>query len=440
MDVCVSQVQSQDNTTRQFALWAMESLGLDVTRQGDLYTLTASDDRAPRFEGRASLDFSFVDPSAAADAEHRNGRIERLALGAPLFDWLLEQLERRGGPVDARPRHQPESVHEITSGLFAAYSVDGGGVHLAGCSLDERPFARLTYAATGDARDPSAVAHVLVDSAGQLVSDSLADALGLVDLAPWEQRPPRRDALAIAALVDAGRRLATQRLGVAPSESPLAVALAWCTFVEGRLRFEIGGATADLPFSGWARTLQAPPFVCPATGATGLHVAATDDGKVTLAEQIATCEISGRRMLVSELAACAATGKRVAPEFTIRCPILEQPVLADHTLTCAWCQQSVSETATTGGVCRACREMKSVGKDDPRLARILGEHPGLDAWRSWKLSETAETYIARGSGLFRQVLVVVDKASLDVLWVAQRSRLAGAWTPPPEAIRDEMLR
>ncbi len=435
MDVCVSQVHTQDNTTRQFALWAIESLGLVVEGRGDLYALAAPDEDSPRFEGRRCVTFSFGEPPAAPADEQRGERVEPLAVGSPLWDWLLEQLAALDQPVDARPKDQPQSVHEITSGLFSAYTVEGGSVHLAGCSLQERPFVRLSYAI-----DQDRIAQVLVDAAGQRVDESLIESLGLAEVTVYEQRPPRRDTLAVAAQVDAARQIAVQELHIAPTENPLAAALVWCKFAEGRLRFEIGKATADLPFSGWARTLEAPPFVCPATGAEGFHVAATDDGVITLAEQIASCEISGRRMLVRDLAACAATGKRVAPEFTIRCPILEQPVLADHTETCKWCRQTVSQSAISGGVCRACRQLQSVGKDDPRLARLLGEHPGLDAWRKWKLSETADAYIALASGLFRQLLIVVDKQSLDVLWLAQRSRLGGAWTPPPEAIREELLR
>ena len=386
--------------------------------------------------GRSRVLFSFSNASSqTSGADQPPEKIEALQLGAPLMDWLLAQLAALGKPADARPRRQPESVHEITGRLFSAYTVDGGSVHLAGCSLDERPFVRLSYAA-----EAGQVAHLLVDADGQVVPQKQTDELGLDDVTPYGERPPRYDALAITALVDVARQRAVERLHVAATDAPLAVAVVWCKHAEGRLRFEIDGATADLPFAGWVRSLAPPPFVCPITGARGYCVAADDDGKITVADQIATCEISGRRMIAAELAACAATGKRVSAQYTTHCPILDQPVLTDHTETCKWCQQTVSETVVSGGVCRACREMQPVGKDDPRLARLFGEHPRLDAWRKWKLSETADCYVASASGLLRQLLIVADKETLEVRWLAQRSRLGGSWTAPPDAIRHELLR
>ena len=66
--------------------------------------------------------------------------------------------------------------------------------------------------------------------------------------------------------------------------SPLAVAIVWCKYAEGKLQFTIGEGTAELPFAGWARTLAAPPFVCPVSRRESFHLAATDDHRVTVAD------------------------------------------------------------------------------------------------------------------------------------------------------------
>ena len=47
--------------------------------------------------------------------------------------------------MHAAAARQPLSVHELAEHLFAQYKVDGGHMHLAGCSLEDRPFLRLSY-------------------------------------------------------------------------------------------------------------------------------------------------------------------------------------------------------------------------------------------------------------------------------------------------------
>jgi hypothetical protein len=213
----------------------------------------------------------------------------------------------------------------------------------------------------------------------------------------------------------------------------------WCKYAQGRLCFTIGGSRVQLPFSGWAQTLQAPPFVCPATGARSYHIAATDDGRITVAIQIAACEITGKRVLNDELVTCAATGQRVLSERTENCPVTGEPVLRDVMEFCTCCGQQVNPAVLADGICQACREMAEVSKDDPRIARVLGEHPGLDSYRTWKLSETATTYVVCAGGWIRQLLAVVDKQSLEVRHLARRHRLLNDWTPVPEPQWREIL-
>jgi hypothetical protein len=72
--------------------------------------------------------------------------------------------------------------------------------------------------------------------------------------------------------------------------------------------------------------------------------------------------------------------------------------------------------------------MKSVKKADPRMARVLHEHPALDRWRHWRISETSRVYVLVARGLLRRLLIVVDKETLELRHLATGSRLSGGWT------------
>jgi hypothetical protein len=209
----------------------------------------------------------------------------------------------------------------------------------------------------------------------------------------------------------------------------VATTLIWCKRAAGKLRFSFAEQAADLPFDGWARTLQPPPFVCPHTGTASRNVAVTDDGRISVAEEIAACEVSGRRVLKRELAACSVTGKHVVDELLATCPVTEERLLASELVQCGECRQRVSPRALAGGRCLACRKREGVKASDPRLARLFAEYPPLDRWRSWTLSETAAVYNLTAAGLVKRLLIIVDKRSLAMLHLATGSRFSSAWTP-----------
>jgi hypothetical protein len=68
-----------------------------------------------------------------------------------------------------------------------------------------------------------------------------------------------------------------------------------------------------------------------------------------------------------------------------------------------------------------------VTKADPRWVQVVTRHPQLDRLRKWKLSETADRYLLLGAGWLRQVLVVVDKDSLELRRVATAYRFLPRW-------------
>ena len=84
--------------------------------------------------------------------------------------------------------------------------------------------------------------------------------------------------------------------------------------------------------------------------------------------------------------------------------------------------------------------MSAVSKDDPRMARILDEHPGLDRWRNWHLRETYGWYLLEARGLVRRLLVVVATESLEPLHLASGNRFSRSWTPIDRGRYEEFLR
>jgi hypothetical protein len=225
------------------------------------------------------------------------------------------------------------------------------------------------------------------------------------------------------------RRLSAleERYAVQGQIELVATTLVWCKHAAGKLRFTIGQQAVDLTFDDWARTLTPPPLVTP-SGQHSYHLAATDDGRITAAEEIDTCSISGRRVLREELVACDVTGQHALPEYFGDCPVTGQKLLTEQFVICPECRQQVSPHAIDQGRCAACRSRQPASKTDPRLARLLDEHRQLDRWRNWSLSETATIYNLTAAGLVKRLLLVIDKQSLEVLHLASGNRFTSRWT------------
>ncbi len=331
------------------------------------------------------------------------------------------------------PADQPHSVHQIADRLFPAYTVDNGCVHLAGCTLEDRLFIRLEFRHAGQPL------QVYVDADAAPVPSELVEALGMTELCELP-RPPGPFEPDVERLIRAASRLAAQQCSPGGPPQLLAAAALWCKFAEGKLRFEVGPCSVDLPFADWSRTLRPPPFHCPHTSLSTFHLAATDDGRMVAAQRIEVCEETGRRVLTTDLQTCSATGCRALPELIHTCPVTGQRVLKKVMVACVTCQQAVSPNAIRQGQCAACRALRPVAKADPRMARLLDEHPPLDRWRSWKISETSTVYILAATGWFNRLLVVADKDSLELKVVATGNRFSAGWNLVEPSRYDYVLR
>ena len=332
------------------------------------------------------------------------------------------------------------SVTDVTGALFSAYSIENGQLHLAGCQLTDHPFLRLSFA---DDDDPS-VRHVFVAPDGSSVSDELVAKLGLDELEPITVAPPRLEETGLRSLLAAGRRIAAKQSTARDPEAviaePLAITVAWVRHAEGRLQFTIGKHTASLAFNSWAKLLKPQPFLAKYSGTSTFRLAATDDGRIDAADEIAACQESGRRVLKQELVQCSVTGKSVLPDFTETCPVSGRPALRHEFVTCTVCRQRVSKAVMNEGACGACRGLTKVSKDDPRLVWIFGEHPGLDRWNNWQLAETSTVYIAQATALLKRLLVVIEKETLAVRRLATAGRLSATWIDAMDAEHAERLK
>lgn len=354
------------------------------------------------------------------------------ALSEPLLAVTVQALSERGEAIHAAPACQPTSVHELTPQLFGVYTVEGGRVRLGGCTWEDHPLVRITYqiCSATDGR-PRELRHYFTTGDGRAVAEGLVDSLRVHPLIVLE-RPPRPLPSELAAWLPTARRWPLET-GEGYQAAPLLATLVWCKRFCCKLIFEISDARADVSFSSWAQwlvdgSISPPPFRCPRTGRESYHVVRTDDGQITVPEAVAVCEHSGRRVLETDLEVCQATGRRVLTEFLRTCPVTGQRVLADDLVACAVCGQQVSPAAVSGDICQACRSLWPVRRADPRMARVLGEHPTLEQWSKWRMAETETVYILRGSSFFRRLLVVLDKESLDPLRLADSSVIARGWS------------
>ncbi len=410
--------ESVDHFVRQ----ALGALGVAFQEEGRSIAFDVPEADRPALGGREHYAVSL-----AAEGDVFDERAE-------FFDWLRGKFSTTDGAVNARPVGQPASVNDIAPALFHAYQIEGGQVHLGGCRLTDLPFLRLSYLAP----DGATLRHVFVSEDGSTVSDQLAEKLGLADIELLSHEPtPRINQGMLDSLRSSGQRIAaksvSQRDPSATAVAPKLVTLVWVKRVEGHLEFTVGEESASHSFGGWARNLKAEPFVGPFSGLSGFQLAATDEGEIDVAEGIGLCEHSGSRFLASDLVACSATGKRVHRRYTRRCPVSGEPCLEEAFETCACCGEEVGRPSLEDGECRACRSVATVSKDDPRVVWVLGEHPSLDAWKRWKISETEDVYVIRLASVLKSLLLVVHKETLAVRRIAKRGPFASRWAPLSEA-------
>lgn len=407
------------------AAWAADELGVRVAFDGKCYRLEPSAPPEDAIDGPAA-------PAAKQSWFRRRRRDDAPEAADPVDEptfesehpadvvvELVERLQKQAPVVHARPVDQPTAVHDLSSRLFRAYTLDNGQAHLAGCHFEDVPLVRHTVIEDrGD--NPPLVRHRYFNELGDPLAWESAVALGIDRVAPFIEQTP---------VLDDGRRdRMVQSVRRADDHPAALLTIVWAKRAWGRLRFEFGDRSIDTPFDGWARTLEAPPVVCPQTGRNTFHLATLEDGEIAAAEEIAECAVSGHRHLVRDLVRCSESGQLAERELTGVCAASGEPVLSDSLLVCPRCGLKVSPSARRSADCDACRRTKSVAPDDKRLSRILAEHPNL-ANKKWALAETPTAFVLEHAGWLRRRVVTVDRETLALLHAAEASRMSSTWRP-----------
>lgn len=405
-----------------FVAWSLAQLGVVVIDQGDGYSLATAS--SPQSDWPPT-EFRFRIGSQGEEADH--GAVV-ISPGGTFWQDILRRLEQLEPAPQSAPRDEPTGVPELAEALFAPYVVDKGKCQLGGCRLEERPLLRMTTIPA----DGSPVRHQFYWRTGEQLSGHEILAFGLKALTPHLAYTREARANVQILLEQSHERVLAAHGG----ERQLAT-IVWCKYVIGKIDILIGDAVASLPFEGWARhfvsgDISPPRFGSEASEQLSYHLAATDNGQIAPVESIATCELTGRRVLESELETSAISGKRGCNDQFTTCPVSGDRLLTNELQSCSVCGQQVSPKSLRGGVCSVCRNLRSISKDDPTMARILDVYPGLDQWGSWRLGESQDAYVLRGSGWWNEIRLTLELDSLQPRQAAERTKVVGRWRPLPD--------
>lgn len=331
----------------------------------------------------------------------------------------------------AVPREQYNRVSALTEHLFQPYTVEGGSIRLAGCSLEDQPILRFAYEKPlGEASTEDAELRFVTPD-GEPVPDEMV--AWIADSVPISGKPPALS----AATVERWKALGTQW-----ADSPdrgtgklLTATVIWCKYAQGKLSFEFGSTSSELPFHGWSRDFATgavipPPFRCPITKKESYHVVLSDDGKVTVPAALAHCSESGQRVVDDSLETCPVSGRRALPEFFVDCPVTSERVLRSALARCTACRQLVSPNAIEDGRCEVCRSLQTVPADDPRVVAACQQFPKLSATKHWRIGESGAATVMIARQLLRKTLLVFAKSDGELLHHAVAPRWSNHWNTP----------
>ena len=406
----------------KFAAWSAEQLGCALSYDGTTYRLVKD-----HFNEAIGEDQATVSTIRRRWSLRRSKRDEAATEEIqPLLEATSEQdvilglislINQKPEPPSLRPSHQPLAVHEITESLFAAYRLDGGKLHVAGCQLEDIPFLRMTTLTESADNESPSLSHQFFDASGQEVPVSTIKDLGLDQAVGCQDIPHRID-----------ERVLSVRKQMVDQTTGGAVSLVWARHASGLLRFEFGEESVDTDFHGWVKTLKPPAAICPQTGAETYHLATTDDGKIIAAEQVALCEVSGKRCTSDELETCAETGKRVAPELLTTFAFTGDPVLKTQMQRCERCRSWVPASRLSRTGCVVCDSAKRTTQLPVSPEVLFAGFPKL-VNQSWFATEMEDKTILVNEGWFRRRVAIVDNSTHKLVYLAEASRLSSVWRP-----------
>ena len=328
------------------------------------------------------------------------------------------------------PAHQPRTIHELLPKLYSLFTIDGGRVKLAGCSIQDVPYffvepkttnyrsisepGRTFFGADGRQLDPEELEPLALDEIVSVDEPPLA----------MRQGPAPRDVL--KKIERLAEKLADQ------IESIDAIGVAWSKHATGKLAIQIGDQTVHTGFTGWMHRLAedgkgCPAYHCPMTQRQSYHLAADADGVITVAEAIKTCELTGDRVIESGLAKCAVTGSWVRTDRLYQCPVSHERIVESVAVACPACRQNVAPSVLVGRAdCGCLGRLQPVADEQAWLDRLIQRHPKLSKWSKWKIGHRDEEVLLTASRWLTTVFLVVDDGG-EVRHVAVKKRYARHW-------------
>ena len=438
---------------RPYVELALAAMGYSLEQSGSLFQVVANAEEGPPAVGPKGGNVQNSGDGVSSKSGRWRSVKHRLRRGkddaapavdlqsdspAAILDWVLQQGAAQQQLASYVPTSDPHAVHEIVASMFAAYTIDGGTVHLGGCHLQDTPILRITRAGHADASTGAAaesVTHAYFDCQGQPLADEVVRQLHLTEVALPEEPKPAQSTEQWSPAIAAAESL----LGGDLHEPERVASVVLAKWAQGQLQVTIGDESLAINFAGWTRTLSAPPAICPQSGRETYHLTTLGDGRIAAAEQVVTCEESGERILRSSSVRCCVTGKQVDKACCEPCPVSGELALPEGFAECDCCHGRVSRVQLTKTGCCGCDGRAEVGRDEPRLAAIISATPKLGRFKKWRLAHTDALWIAETGGLFSRYLVVIAKQSGQVCHAARRGRLARAWRPLSEDERRELL-
>ena len=408
-----------------FAAWAADELGLRLTFDGNVYQAEPQPYEAAPGSGPKAARKSWL-LRRIKQAEEAQPAEEPIEADSPsgLVLVLIHRLRERHQLAQLRPIDQPSAVHEITSRLFNAYQLEGGSVHIAGCSLEDVPFVRISTL-DPTTTDETRLIHAFYNEQGERLEQEAVVSLGLDHAGPFGDAAPRPADDLLAELIASARHALFGSDEFFTQEDSVA-ALVWVKRVSGRLSFEFGDETVTTEFDDWAKTLTPPPVICPLTRRETYNLTTVEGGAIVAAEEIATSDVTGLSRVSSELLSCSVTGKQGEAEWFGASEVTGKPVLLEHATLCPRCGLQIAESEITTDGCVACDRATKLLASDPRIHAILEHHPQLSGAR-WRLAETPTALVLLADGWFTHRAATIDKTTLKLLRYAQRSRFSHVW-------------
>lgn len=332
--------------------------------------------------------------------------------------------------LEVVPAVDPQHVRELSGVLLGCYQFADGRFELAGCTLDPRPFLRLSLTDQSDR-----LRHFWFGSDGQECQTEFVRRLGLNNLVQTERRLRAAEEGRLQQWVNVGLSQ-VQSLLAASAHGPgklIAATIVWCRWSEGTIVFLVRDrVVCRLRFSGWASDFlnghqSPPPYQCLESGCTGYDLTLLEDGTLTTVEATAVCAQSGQKTLACRLERCFLTGKSVLASYLSRCPILGEKMLPDLMQRCGWCQRLVCPGSLENQLCSDCRTEQRVDVTVAPWRDMMASFPQADrygAWVGWKDDSQA---VLRGRRWSGEIALQASLPEVNLLKVWRRFRFRRRW-------------